>query len=91
MNRSLVLTTVAIDEPALIRQRLMSDGMGAVVYFLGVVRSGEGGRTVRALEYEAFASMVDRQFDLIFQEIERRWPIESIRVVHRTGEDQYYH
>ena len=29
--------------------------------------------------------MVLHQFDLILNEIEERWPIESIRLVHRTG------
>ena len=29
--------------------------------------------------------MARHQFEIIFQEIEKRWPIESIRLVHRTG------
>ncbi len=63
----------------------MSAGMGAVVYFSGVVRGSEGEAPIRAIEYEAFEKMVMHQFDLIFAEIERRWPIESIRLVHRIG------
>ena len=63
----------------------MSAGMGAAVYFSGVVRGSEGEAAIRAIEYEAFEKMVMHQFDLIFAEIERRWPIESIRLVHRVG------
>jgi molybdopterin synthase catalytic subunit len=29
--------------------------------------------------------MVRHQFELIFSQIEERWPIESIRLVHRIG------
>jgi molybdopterin synthase catalytic subunit len=59
--------------------------MGAVVYFLGVVRGSEGDKAIRAIEYEAFDRMVERQFNLLFDEIEKRWPIESVRLVHRIG------
>jgi molybdopterin synthase catalytic subunit len=85
LNRSLVITPEAIDEAALLRQRRMSGGMGAVVYFLGVVRGEEEGRTIQAIEYEAFQKMVERQFHLLFDEMEKRWPIESVRLVHRVG------
>lgn len=79
------MTTAPIDEAGLLRQRAMSAGMGAVVYFLGVVRDDEEGKTIRAIEYEAFEKMVTHQFGLLFDEMEERWPIESVRLVHRVG------
>lgn len=85
MKRSVILSSEPIDEPALVRARAMSAGMGAAVYFSGVVRGSEGEAAIRAIEYEAFEKMVKHQFDLIFADIERRWPIESIRLVHRLG------
>jgi len=85
MKRELILTTEPIDEAALLAQRAMSAGMGAVVYFAGVVRGSEGGTAIRAIDYEAFEKMARHQFELIFQEMERRWPIESVRLVHRLG------
>lgn len=85
MKRSVILSSEPIDEPALVRARAMSAGMGAAVYFSGVVRGSEGEAAIRAIEYEAFEKMVRHQFDLIFAEIERRWPIESIRLAHRLG------
>lgn len=66
-------------------QRSMSHGMGAVVYFLGVVRGTEEEQAITALEYEAFQRMAEHQFELIFQEMEQRWPVESVRLVHRVG------
>lgn len=85
MRRSVILTSGPIDEPALVKEREMSAGMGAAVYFSGVVRGREGEAAIRAIEYEAFEKMVMHQFDLVLAEIERRWPIESIRLVHRIG------
>lgn len=59
--------------------------MGAAVYFAGIVRAQEGSQMIRAIEYEAFEKMVRHQFGLIFAEMEKRWPVESVRLVHRIG------
>ena len=85
MERHLVITTSPIDETALLAQRGLSNGMGAAVYFLGVVRGTEGGAAISGLEYEAFERMAGRQFDLLFDEMEKLWPIGSVRLVHRIG------
>ena len=85
MLRQLTISTDPIDEAALLASRSLSGSLGAAVYFLGLVRDEEAGQRIHALEYEAFIRMAEHQFDLIFNEIEKRWPIESVRVVHRIG------
>ena len=85
MQRSLTITSEPIDEAALIAQRRLSSGMGAAVTFLGFVREREGDAAIGALEYESFQSMAEHQFNLLFDEMEKRWPIESVRLVHRLG------
>jgi molybdopterin synthase catalytic subunit len=85
MKRSLTITTAVINETELIADRQLSDGMGAVVNFLGVVRGVEEGGVISAIEYEAFQPMVEHQFNLLFDQMEQRWPIESVRLVHRIG------
>jgi len=85
MKRQLTITTARIDEAALLSKRRISDGMGAVVCFLGVVRGTEEDRAISAIEYEAFLRMAEHQFNLLFDQIEKRWPIESVRLVHRIG------
>jgi molybdopterin synthase catalytic subunit len=85
MKRKLIITSSPIDEAVLLAQRTMSRGMGAAVYFAGVVRGNEEQQSISALDYEAFEPMARHQFELIFQEIEKRWPIESLRLVHRLG------
>ena len=85
MKRELTISSAPIDEAALVAGRALSGGMGAAVYFAGVVRGSEEGAAIRAIDYEAFEKMVRHQFELIFQEVEKRWPVESVRLVHRIG------
>jgi molybdopterin synthase catalytic subunit len=85
MKRSLEITGKPIDETTLLSQRHMSAHAGAAVYFFGVVRGIEGGTTISAIEYETFQRMAEHQFNLLFDEMEQRWPIESVRLVHRVG------
>lgn len=86
MKRQLTISTDPIDENALVAARSCSENMGAVVYFLGVVRGTEAGNPIKGIEYETFQRMAERQFNLLFDEIEKRWPVESTRLVHRIGE-----
>jgi molybdopterin synthase catalytic subunit len=85
MKRQLSITSEPIDEMALLGQRTMSRDMGAVVYFLGVVRDTEQNAAISGIDYEAFGRMAEHQFNLLFDEMERRWPIEAVRLVHRLG------
>ena len=85
MKAELTLSPNPIDEAALAKARLITDGMGAVVTFAGVVRDREGEAAITGIDYESFDNMARRQFELIFAEIEQRWPIESVRLTHRTG------
>lgn len=86
MKRQLIITNEPINEAALVAQRVMSRGMGAAVYFTGVVRENEEGASIRAIEYESFQRMAEHQFNLLFDGMQKRWPIESVRLVHRLGE-----
>ena len=85
MKRQLTIFTAPIDEAALLDERKMSSGMGAAIYFLGVVRGSESNEIISAINYEAFHKMAEHQFHLLFDEMEKRWPIESVRLVHRVG------
>ncbi|MGO8676345.1 MAG: molybdenum cofactor biosynthesis protein MoaE [Limisphaerales bacterium] len=85
MKRHLIITEAPVDEAALAAGRSASSEMGAVVSFLGLVRGTENGAPIRALEYESFERMAERQFGLLFDEMARRWPVQSVRVVHRVG------
>ncbi|HEX3798860.1 MAG TPA: molybdenum cofactor biosynthesis protein MoaE [Verrucomicrobiae bacterium] len=86
MKRQLTISAEPIHEPALVSQRALSDRMGAVVHFTGVVRAMEHDAPIQALDYETFEKMAIHQFHKLFDEMEKRWPIESVRLVHRIGQ-----
>lgn len=85
MRRQLTISSDRIDENALQTERHISREMGAVVCFLGVVRDDEDGAPISGIDYESFQRMAEHQFGLLFDEMERRWPVESVRLVHRVG------
>ena len=85
MKTQLTITPDPIAEATLIAERQLSENMGAVVIFHGVVRGEEAGESITALDYEANEEMARHQFGMIFAEIDNRWPVESVRLIHRVG------
>ena len=85
MQRWLSLSESPIDETALVGLRPDSSTSGAVLCFSGVVRNTERERPIEGIDYEAFHAMAEHQFRLLLDEMEARWPVESIRLVHRLG------
>jgi molybdopterin synthase catalytic subunit len=58
---------------------------GAVVTFDGIVRNNFDGRPVRALEYEAYAEMAEKKMAEIGTEVQRKFDVGEIAMVHRLG------
>ena len=86
MTTRLVISPDPIDEAVLVAERRTSSGMGAAISFAGNVRGLEDAAPITAIDYEAFQTTAEHQFNLLFQGVEARWPmVESIRLVHRTG------
>ncbi|MAD22571.1 MAG: molybdenum cofactor biosynthesis protein MoaE [Verrucomicrobiales bacterium] len=85
MKTELTISPQRINEIALSEHQAISEKTGAVVTFSGIVRGQEGESQISAINYESFDKMVEHQFKLIFSEISKHWPIESIRLVHRIG------
>ncbi|HSU56201.1 MAG TPA: molybdenum cofactor biosynthesis protein MoaE, partial [Candidatus Dormibacteraeota bacterium] len=72
MKRQLTITSEPVDEKALLAHRSISPMMGAAIYFLGVVRGTEGADAIASIDYEAFQPMVQHQFGLLFDQMEKR-------------------
>ena len=81
--------TVALSEEPLdaaaIAAGVRSDAAGALVTFAGAVRELSRGQRVRALVYEAYGSMAQRQMEALAAEARQRWRIGNVAMVHRTG------
>jgi MoaE-MoaD fusion protein len=58
---------------------------GAVVVFEGIVRNNSRGRETLYLEYEGYEPMALRKMQEIRREIEDKWPIDQLAIVHRLG------
>jgi molybdopterin synthase catalytic subunit len=74
-----------LDVGALIQDAQRPD-CGAVATFVGTTRIDEAeGAAVEYLEYEAYRPMADRKLEEIGAEIEGRWDVGYVSIVHRLG------
>lgn len=58
---------------------------GAVVAYLGTVRTSVEGRLVRWLKFEVADSVLQKELEEIEAEARRRFELREIFLVHRTG------
>lgn len=72
-------------DPIEVARRVDDPGCGAVVTFIGNVRQTNEGRDVHYLEYEAFPGMAEAKMAEIAREIDARWAIKQVAMVHRLG------
>ena len=84
-RRGVVALSEELLDPTAIARRIRSDADGALVVFQGIVREHSRGKQVRALAYEAYGSMAQKQIEQLADEARRRWPILDLTIVHRTG------
>jgi molybdopterin synthase catalytic subunit len=72
-------------DPQLLQQSLRHPACGGYVAFEGTVRDHNEGRTVRRLEYEAFAPLALREGERILTEACERFGLERTSCAHRIG------
>lgn len=78
------LTRGPIDTPALVDQ-LKRGQDGAVVVFEGIVRNHSGHRATLYLEYEAYEPMALEKMRQIVHEVQQKFPVDRVGMVHRLG------
>jgi molybdopterin converting factor subunit 1 len=74
----------AIDTAALL-SAVADPSAGGTVLFVGTTRDHNDGRVVLRLEYEAYREMAITEMTQIGHEIETRWPVTRVAMVHRLG------
>ena len=77
------ITARRVDAAALTRL-VASPRYGAVVTFSGAVRSVHAGRRVKAVSYDCFRPLAEKELARIASEARRRWPV-SVAARHRVG------
>lgn len=65
--------------------RIEAETTGGTCVFIGTVRSQTSGKTVTALEFEAYAPMALAEMEKIAQTAMAKWPILRMAIHHRTG------
>lgn len=72
-------------DPGALKRELLDARAGACVTFEGWVRDHNDGRSVRALDYEAFAELAEREGNRILAEARSRCDVLALVAVHRVG------
>jgi molybdopterin synthase catalytic subunit len=62
-------------------------GAGGIAVFLGTTRAetSKVGKTLIALDYDAYGEMARKQMEQMAAAARERWPIERVAILHRTG------
>ena len=66
-------------------EALKQAGVGAVVIFSGVVRDNADTPRLLAMTLEHYPGMTEMEISTIIEEAKGRWPLASVRVIHRVG------
>lgn len=72
-------------EPRIVEQLVAGDDAGAIVTFTGTVRNVARGRTVHALEYEAYPAAAEKMLEQVAFEASEQWPDVRMACWHRYG------
>ena len=78
------LASAPLDHEAL-KRTLLDPRSGACVTFEGWVRDHNEGQSVRALDYEAFAELAEKEGGRIIAEAARKFDVLKIAAFHRVG------
>jgi molybdopterin synthase catalytic subunit len=71
--------------PAMKADPIVPGGAGAVVRFDGVVRAGENGGVITALDYEVYEPMASRQLRRLAEEVGESFGLLAITAIHSRG------
>jgi molybdopterin synthase catalytic subunit len=72
-------------DPRQVESLVVDDASGALVTFAGTVRDHARGKSVTALEYEAYPPAAEKMLAQIGDEIYDRWGLRTVAIVHRYG------
>jgi molybdopterin synthase catalytic subunit len=78
------ISTAPID-PAALQRSLANVQAGACVTFEGWVRNRNDGQAVRALDYEAYVPLAEKEGERILAEVRGKFPVLAAMCIHRVG------
>ena len=78
------ITTEPISPEKLVNA-VKTDGSGCVVTYVGLIRNYSQGRPVISVEYRDSKGNAEKELQEIADEARKRWQLENLAIVHRTG------
>jgi molybdopterin synthase catalytic subunit len=69
----------------MILESVVTPESGGMNIFVGTTRNHSHGKTVTALEYEAYESMALRKMQEIANQARTSWEVQRVSIVHRVG------
>jgi molybdopterin synthase catalytic subunit len=69
----------------MILESVVTPESGGMNIFVGTTRNHSHGKTVTALEYEAYESMALRKMQEIANQARTLWEVQRVSIVHRVG------
>lgn len=60
-------------------------GIGAIVSFIGICRSGEGDKAITEMTLEHYPGMAEEEITRHANEAMERWPLSGLTIIHRFG------
>lgn len=82
---SVSVQTQDFDAGAEIAALRADPSVGAIVTFVGTVRDINEGEAVASMTLEHYPGMTEKALAGIVDEARRRWTLNAVRVIHRTG------
>lgn len=65
--------------------RNTSQGAGAIVFFVGLVRDSVQGNSLVELTLEHYPAMTQSYLVQLAEQAKQRWPLQQVRIIHRIG------
>jgi molybdopterin synthase catalytic subunit len=72
-------------EPDIIINQVKNDSSGCVVTYVGLIRDNSNNKPVLSVEYQDPTGNAVNTLKDIAKEVNLKWQIENIGIVHRTG------
>lgn len=67
------------------RVMALSDEIGGVANFIGVMRNTNDGRQVQGMQLEHYPAMTEKSLRSIADQAAQRWPLLATTIIHRVG------
>ncbi len=84
-NRVIIVPAPDSLDSNAVRDKLMLDGCGSVISFLGLTRGYEDGVAVERLEFDAWEEKLPEVLERLGEEAIEKFGVTSVSMAHRTG------